>query len=544
MNVQSSGRKPPSALQRGQAIVIIALGFIMLLGFMGLVVDVARVFVARGSLRRAIDSAGLAAAAQFRQNATTDDIKKAAEQFIYAHGIVADTQTFYDMSVVTSTLSIETCDTALPYPDSTLCTHPLKRKLVRIRADADVSMTFLQILGVQTTRVRAETLSEAAAVDVVLVIDASKAQASDPPSKWAYTGLEEDKDYGCGRSGFSSDQDYVDYQNACIKACNDDLTKPCYPFKRVKDAAIDFIDQLYQDYDRVAVIKIDRELNPQDLVVFPLSLDLAAAKTAIAGIRASDHSPGYAAGTVCPYRDTGQSWRCTTANTGGALWAAGAQFGLPPTRDDSLWVVILVGSSGADVTPAIADAPGDIATFGLCPGNPYPNQWVEPYCRDNTWSTHYISTEVEYDAEDYAYDKALYLGLDPGKVVTDRVPNGGLGVLMFAIGLGQKVVCTGEPIANYNAGPPATCVHTLAEDGTDPNPNPYIDPVTGYPNVAESFLRYVAFIGSTNDPTDSDPCEGKGLGVQCGNYYFAPTPTELQDIFLAIAGKIFTRLSG
>ncbi len=54
----------------GQAIVIIAMGFIVLLGFTGLVVDVARVFVARGSLRRAVDSAGLAAAAQFRQNAT------------------------------------------------------------------------------------------------------------------------------------------------------------------------------------------------------------------------------------------------------------------------------------------------------------------------------------------------------------------------------------------------------------------------------------------------------------------------------------------
>ena len=34
------------------------------------------------------------------------------------------------------------------------------------------------------------------------------------------------------------------------------------------------------------------------------------------------------------------------------------------------------------------------------------------------------------------------------------------------------------------------------------------------------------------------------LGTKCGNYYFAPDATELERIFLEIAGRIFTRLSG
>src|SRR5512136_1986160 len=163
--------------QRGQAIVLIAMGFVVLLGFTGLVVDVARVFVARGDLRRAVDSAGLAAEAQFRQNATIADIKQAAEQFIYAHGIVANTQTFYDMAVVTPTITVETCNTAIIPNDPALCTSPLRRKLVRVKAEADVSMTFLQMLGVRTVRIPAESIAEAAAVDVVLVIDASASQA-------------------------------------------------------------------------------------------------------------------------------------------------------------------------------------------------------------------------------------------------------------------------------------------------------------------------------------------------------------------------------
>jgi hypothetical protein len=63
--------------QRGQAIVLIALGFVVLLAFTGLVVDVARVFTTRGELRRAVDAAGLAATAQFRSGAPGQKIHAA-----------------------------------------------------------------------------------------------------------------------------------------------------------------------------------------------------------------------------------------------------------------------------------------------------------------------------------------------------------------------------------------------------------------------------------------------------------------------------------
>ncbi|MBI5563695.1 MAG: hypothetical protein HY870_02295 [Chloroflexi bacterium] len=516
--------------QRGQAIVIIAMGFILLLGFTGLVVDVARVFVARGNLRRAVDSAGLAAAAQFRQNATVADIQQAATQFLYAHGLVADTQSFFDMAVVTSTVRIETCDTVPG--DAVLCppdANHLRRKLVRVKAEADVSMSFLQILGVQTTRIYAENLAEAAAVDVVLVIDASVAQAYDAPSMDAYANQ---PGLGCNPEGLAAiGLDSGLYTNACVAACNaypdPSNARSCQPFGKVKEAAIRFIDQLYPQYDRVAVISIDRD--PQ--IVFPLGLDLNAAKTAIRNMRVSDHTIGDP-GDPCPTINVGgERWKCTTSNMGFALRAATAQFGTPPFRDDSLWVVITVGSGGADSTEGQPSAPDlDTQLFGLCP-----DKDAQPFCRDNRWATHHISTTANYDAEDYAYDKATYLGLAPDKSAPTQ-PNGGLGVLMFSIGLGRKVVCTGGYSTYTVINGVVTCV---------PAPgSPYVDPDTGYPNLAESFLRYVAYIGSTGDPTQSDPCAGAPLGQQCGNYYFAPDAAGLEEIFLAIAGKIFTRISG
>lgn len=46
--------------QTGQTIVIMAFGFIVLLGFVGIVTDVSLLFVRYSTLRRAVDSAAVA----------------------------------------------------------------------------------------------------------------------------------------------------------------------------------------------------------------------------------------------------------------------------------------------------------------------------------------------------------------------------------------------------------------------------------------------------------------------------------------------------
>src|SRR5512136_59199 len=91
-------------VQRGQAIVLIALGFVMLLAFTGLVVDVARVFVQRGELRRAVDAAGLAATAQFRQGASGLKITNAAYDLVATHGIPSPAVTVETCSLSGTTI--------------------------------------------------------------------------------------------------------------------------------------------------------------------------------------------------------------------------------------------------------------------------------------------------------------------------------------------------------------------------------------------------------------------------------------------------------
>jgi Flp pilus assembly protein TadG len=560
MNNRRSNDRLSLFRDRGQAIILIALGFVVLLGFAGLVVDVARVFVARGSLRRAVDAAGLAAAAQFRLNADPVNIQNAARQFIYAHGIVDDASTFYDMAVVTSTLRVDTCGTAPT--DTSLCTTPLKRKLVRIRAEANVSMTFLQLLGVSTVKVTTDSLSEAAAVDVVLVLDSSISQAYDAGSMNAWLNTQTptvtivdgtdpdtlacDPDSFKHLGGAGSDgilySNANHWQNACAEACNADLA--CRPLQDVKSAAKSFIDQLYQDYDRVAIVTIERQ--PQSK--FSLSTNLQGAKDAIDAMKVSDHSPwpGETPGEPCPFIDTiGSRWRCASSNMGGALIAGANEFRTTPIREDSLWVMIVLGSGGADTTDIFPSTfQTDAIQYGVCPYGD-----TLPFCRDTRWSTHNFSNTQWYDAEDFAYDQANYVGLDPTKSfpLLGR-PQGGAGILVYTIGLGKKVVCT-SLTDSYSKGPPVVCVPNAANQYVDPDTK--ISPhLAGYSNGAESFLRYLADIGDDADPTTT-PCHSTSpaadampLGAQCGNYYFAPEASGLQAIFLAIAGKIFTRLSG
>src|SRR4030065_2560313 len=63
-----------SATQRGQALVLIALAFIGLASFIGLAVDSGILFTQIGHLRRAVDSAALAAAHQFREGRTGGEL--------------------------------------------------------------------------------------------------------------------------------------------------------------------------------------------------------------------------------------------------------------------------------------------------------------------------------------------------------------------------------------------------------------------------------------------------------------------------------------
>ena len=63
-------------LQRGQALILIALAFVGLAAFIGLAVDAGILFTDVGHLRRAVDAASLSAANQFREGRTDRPIDR------------------------------------------------------------------------------------------------------------------------------------------------------------------------------------------------------------------------------------------------------------------------------------------------------------------------------------------------------------------------------------------------------------------------------------------------------------------------------------
>lgn len=73
--------------QIGQSIVILALGMVALLGFVGITTDISILFVRYSTLRRAVDSAAIAAAGQMRQDRSLATVDMTARQFVEFHGL-------------------------------------------------------------------------------------------------------------------------------------------------------------------------------------------------------------------------------------------------------------------------------------------------------------------------------------------------------------------------------------------------------------------------------------------------------------------------
>jgi hypothetical protein len=548
--------------QRGQAIVLIAMGFVMLLAFTGLVVDVARVFVMRGELRRAVDAAGLAATAQFRQGATGQKIVSAAYDLVATHGVFSPTVT------------VQTCNLAGTAIDTSLCTNPM-RKLVRVSASAEVPMLFLQLVGINNVQVEGTNTSEAASVEAVLVLDNSESQSYDfssLPSQYASCNQSNINDiYYCLNGGTLSNGVTVNGCNnepitdATVLANYPGLNRGiCQPFLKTKEAAYAFIRRLYEGYDRVAIVNF----NELAYSLLPLTFNLTGgAGSAIDSLNNMDvyvNTPyvnpvtGHVAcNSATPPVDF---WKCGSSNIADGLRLANNEFGrlnpvtgLPIIRQDALWVTLLLVDGAANRAPINSGLAWSDPTYGVCPLS---ERSTALRCRDADVNTRHKANDIGagfglYDADDYARDMGDQLGLDPNKYATTPLGGKPDGVLIYTIALGKDSVCSNGAYTPPSGTAPATCTN--------------YNTVYGDPDAAEQLLRYIADIGDDGDMT-TGPCIGpkstatgtwgiptsplsfagrsNQLGLQCGNYYFAPSPSDLERVFLEIAGRIFTRISG
>ncbi len=517
---------------KGQVLVILALVFIGLIAVIGLAIDLGYMYVSYANLRRSVDAAALSSTAQFKKDATNQQIVDAAQQFLDLNAVKNLTD-----------FTVEGCDfkydinatpkmTSTAGTDPTLCTDP-PRKLIRVTASENVPTFFISVMGIHSLPITVSSTSEAASLEVVLVIDRSESMA------WYKPNLTDKYPSGS--------------LNGDPQECN---PNDCHPFQEVKDAAKSFVQYyIYPPYDRVAIVTFDQK--PQE--VLSLTGDQATILNAIDSLTvypalgACDnaanfsqpgpnydwaHPPasGWDAGgpcrlyTVDPWpggSKTNYWWYdcpneyssppnfsdCESTNIGGGLQYASYIFTHEDVRQQALWVTILL-------TDGVPNAGYDQNGNPICPGNEKSNV---PYCRDNNalvrhcasdWSTtnpdcdtqatQDLSNQVtqaeigknstiyvdkntgedalNYDADDYARDQADIL-------------NTGAHSLIFAIGLGPEVTN-----ANSNVTAPGT------------------------PPAGSTLLNYIAARGQTDN-------------------YFQGSASDLQNIFLAIANRIATRLT-
>lgn len=530
MTTPKSSRTESRRREKGQVLIIVVFAIIGLVAFIGLVIDLGLVYIGYGNLRRSVDAAALAASLQYREGYTIAGLQAAATEFLELNGV-------YDphATVVTCEQRTLLCDTN---GDGTV-SDTEHRKFVQVIASTEVQLAFLRVVGITQVPLSAEAVSEAASVDVVLVIDRSESMTNGAPqgNAWDPSQCNVDPPPFSGGGGFSGN---------------------CKPFDDVKRAADSFVDQLFFPYDRVAVVTFDRFVHcstcgtaGSDRLYMALSSDKLeihnrirnlwvyqagddnAPKVSNAGVngdncrnvpgypfamdkpgpgpcRAYDNNDNYIT-LDCPVAMVGGSYEsCTTTNIGAGLAAAANEFAAS-MREEALWVTILLTDGAANSS---TDSSGNLP-FGFCNGG---LGTTRPYCRDAevqspAGSGNYLQTRhcysilnengdpimdnhamclgvtdpawdfagvndngLHYDADDYARDMADWLSMN--------------NVLTFSIGLGKLVTTSSQ----------------------------------GDPKDGEQLLKYAA-------------------GVTGGLYYYAPTGDQLRAIFAKIADNIATRLT-
>ncbi len=473
--------------QKGQILVILALIFMGLMGIIGLAIDLGMTFVNYSRLRRAVDSAALAATGEFKRGYTIAKMRAAAGQMLTLNEITD-----------TTNIQIETCE-SMP-GDPRVCTNPL-RKLVFISVSQNAPLYFMPIFGIQFVPITVDTVSEAASVDVILAIDTSESMTNAAP----YGSL-----YGDPKLCNESDPNGLSGTTPSFDTLPgpDGIPGECHPFEEVKNAAKLFTDQLYFPYDRVGIVIFDQypyvELAMSDnivvvqdtvknLQVFPnhMMCPYTLADGPDANMDLGQPCRLYRDDTGSFYEgfDCGSYWyetrnpsKCTSTNIGGGMAVAGNMLGgaypsdytgpKPPLREEALWVTILL-------TDGAANAGYNESGQPICP----PYTWSRnPFCRDkDSTERHDKSNTSMYDADDFARDMIDFVGT-------------GQQSLIFSIGLGSLVTSK-----------------NLEDDPSNPPPG-------------EALLQYAADTGD-------------------GIYYFAPNGAQLYDIFLAIANNIATRIT-
>jgi hypothetical protein len=531
-------KKRISKMERGQVLVLVALAAVGIIAIVGLVMDVGVMFIGNARLRRATDAAALAAALQYREGVQTEQLTTAATEFLTLNGVTLDS----DHPV--------TVDTCISAPD--LCRDPatdtiIPRKLVRVRASATVGLAFLPVIGINSVPITAEATSETASLDLVLVIDTSESMTFDAPLP------QDDPDHSPLRDPTicNYDDKAKDYTDT-----NDGMPGECHPFEEVKQAAVNFIEGfLYFPYDRVAIVTFDRQatnilqFNQNCLDPNGCSPDdiKATVENAIKNLNVYEGEDVCDNGQPCrPYCllstivagycdsqpddvkyflnpdenphavykgnfDCGDGWyfnpgdlqdpsNCTTTNIGDGLLVAGDEYSQDSGgRLGSLWVTVLLTDGSANAGTAEDGS-------SICPRSTW-NPQTNPLCRDFASSTRHCA-----------------LADSRGRCILN-----GNGLPVFP----------DNPLGVYQAG---------VWNPTDYDADDYARDMADFVGLDQGALIFSIGLGRqvklpASDPAGERLLEYASEKVGNGLYFYAPSPTDLADIFKKIGDNIAIRLA-
>lgn len=230
MTVSKAAQRLIQKSQAGQALVIMAMGFVALLGFVGIVTDVSLMFVNYNTLTRAIDAASVAAAGQVRRLVPNADelafcdgssaaampdaegnctlARNQAFARSFANVGVAARQFLEFYGVNPKAVVIDMCSTvSQPDPDAPTTLIPIEgleedfdelcannnnqRKLIRVTAQSSSPTVFMRLLGWPDITLQATAISETAVLDVVLILDVSESMLNQTTYEtWALDGYD------------------------------------------------------------------------------------------------------------------------------------------------------------------------------------------------------------------------------------------------------------------------------------------------------------------------------------------------------------------
>lgn len=422
--------------ERGQAIVLLAFGFIVMALFIGLAIDMGILFVTQAHVRRAVDAASLAAASQMRAGRNREQVLEFARQYVELNNIAG------------STIELAFCITNANTPryqespgiwhEPSLCTTPPTKK-VRVEASSVASFTFLNLIGISSAPVTVMAVSEAASIDLVIVLSTGNGMGVNHPN------------YAAGWDPSVCNQ-YAGPQ-ANKNPNNRNTPLKCSPLWEAKQAAKTLVTRMYPGSDRVAIVSYDASArasaimdngNPNAVLavydaddvdavdgvsdstgIFAAIDNLTVFRTSNFPDRLPPANPGRAFfGQFNPMNAA-----CVVANAGAATAPACNQADLNNTpfstcvgcgmrvageilkrtgRPEAVWVVVFLSDGFTNLTDApIQTRTGQTLPLGYCRGgiqpstNPPVNSgwglWNQPACRNGGLYDGTTSSVVIYD---------------------------------------------------------------------------------------------------------------------------------------------------